>query len=129
MNDAAKAYFRNMVLAFTTYGMILYGVNHYLTGSGADEPQWLQAMLALLPMLPVVLVLKSVLVFSRSWDEFQRKKAMESVLIAFFVVGFGTFAYGFLEGVGFPRLDIIWVMPMLIAVQGLALGFVAWRYQ
>lgn len=129
MITAVKIYMRDMLLGFTAYGLVLFGVNSYLSGSGADLPQAAQAGLALLPMLPVLLVLRAILVFSRSWDELQRKIAMEAVLIAFFLVGFGTFAYGFLEGVGFPKLDIIWVMPMLIGIQGLSIGFVSWTYR
>lgn len=129
MITALKIYTRDMLVGFAAYGLVLFGVNSYLSGTGADLPQAAQAGLALLPMLPVLLVVRAVLVFARSWDELQRKKAMESVLIAFFLVGFGTFAYGFLEGVGFPKLDIIWVMPLLIAAQSLALSFVSWTYR
>ena len=67
-------------------------------------------------------------VVSRSWDELQRKQALEGMLVAFFVVGMGTFLYGFLEGVGFPKLDVIWVFPALIMVQGVAQLIVRSRY-
>lgn len=129
MTTALKIYTRDMLIGFAAYGLVLFGVNSYLSGTGADLPQAAQAGLALLPMLPVLLVLRAMLVFASSWDELQRKKAMEAVLISVFVVGFGTFAYGFLEGVGFPRLDIIWVLPMLFAAHGVAQIIVAARYQ
>lgn len=126
MNKAAKKYTRNMTLAFIAYGLILFGVNSYLMAN--DEPQWRQTILALLPMIPVFLVLKSILVFARSWDELQRKKAMEAMLISFFITGFGTFAYGFLEGVGFPPLETIWIMPIMMGTFGLSQLIVARRY-
>lgn len=126
MNTAAKQYTRNIILAFTAYGLILFGVNTYM--SGAELPQWRMAILALLPMIPVLLVIKSVLVFAATWDELQRKKAMEAMLIAFFITGFGTFAYGFLEGVGFPKMDTIWVMPVMMASYMVGQLIVARRY-
>ena len=129
MMTAVKIYTRDMLMGFAAYGLVLFGVNSYLSGAGADLSQWLQAGLALLPMIPVLLVIRAVIIFARSWDELQRKKAMESVLVAFFLVGFGTFAYGFLEGVGFPKMDIIWVMPLLIAAQSIALSIVSWTYR
>lgn len=129
MNTAVKKYRNSLIIAFTAYGLALFGVNSYLSGTGADLPTWQMALLVLVPMIPVYLFARAVVEFSRSWDELQRRKAMDAVLVAFVVVGFGTFAYGFLEGVGFPKLDTIWILPMLLAVQGLAQIFVARKYQ
>jgi hypothetical protein len=126
MTTAAKTYTRNIILAFSAYGLILFGVNSFMNAS--ELPQWQMAILALLPMLPVLLVIKSVLVFAASWDELQRKKSTEAMIVAFFVTGFGTFAYGFLEGVGFPTMDTIWVMPLMMASYILGQLIVARRY-
>ncbi|MCK0070122.1 MULTISPECIES: hypothetical protein [Kordiimonas] len=127
MTTPAKKYMKSMVLAFSAYAFILIGVNIAL--KQIEFPQWQQIILALLPMFPVFLVLRAALEFSRSWDELQRKKAMEATLISFLLVGFSTFAYGFLEGIGFPKLPIIWVMPMMMGVQGLAQAYVARKYE
>jgi len=126
VKPAVKNYTRNLLLAIASYGFMLFGINSYLANN--DVPQWAQAILALLPMLPVLVVLKTVVVFSRSWDELQRKQATEAMLISFFVTGFGTFAYGFLEGVGFPPLETIWVMPIMMGCYGAAQMFVVRRY-
>ena len=52
----------------------------------------------------------------------------EATVVAFFIVGIGSFTYGFLEGVGFPALNTIWIMPLLIAVQGAAMFLVRGKY-
>jgi hypothetical protein len=123
----AKKYTRNMVLVFSSYTLILFGVNSYMAAN--DLPQWQKVILALLPMVPIVLFMRAVLVFARSWDELQQRKAFEALLVSFFIVGFGTFAYGFLEGVGFPKLDTIWIMPAMIGIFGVSQAFVARRYE
>lgn len=128
MKTAAKIYTRDFSLAMILYVVSLLGANYYLAGAGAGLSQMVQAFIALIPMVPVALAARAVIVFSRSWDELQRKQALEGMLVAFFVVGMGTFLYGFLEGVGFPKLDVIWVFPALIMVQGVAQLIVRSRY-
>jgi len=81
-----------------------------------------------LPIVPIIYFARSMIIFSRTWDELQRQMAFEATALAFFIVGIGTFTYGFLEGIGFPPLDTIWIMPMLIAVQGAARFFVRGKY-
>ena len=126
MRPAVKKYRRDTIISFSLYGVILFSVNSYLYSSGTDG--WLPVVLALLPVLPILYFAKALILFSRSWDELQRRIAFEATVIAFFVVGIGSFTYGFLEGVGFPALDTIWIMPMLIAVQGVAMFLVRGKY-
>lgn len=126
MKPAVKKYLRTLSLGFGSYMFILFGVNTYLTAN--TVPKWQATLLVLLPMLAVFVIFKAIAEFARSWDELQRKKAMEAMLISFLLTGFGTFAYGFLEGVGFAKLDTIWIMPMMIAVYGIGQIIVARRY-
>ncbi len=126
MRPAAKKYRRDTIISFSLYGVILFSVNSYLIANGAEG--WLPVLLALLPVLPILYFARSVIIFSRTWDELQRQIAFEATVLAFFIVGIGTFTYGFLEGIGFPALDTIWVMPMLIAVQGTAMFLVRGKY-
>ena len=126
MRPAAKTYKRDTLISFSLYGVILFSVNSYLNTSGIDG--WLPALLALLPILPILYFARAVIIFSRSWDELQRRIAFEATVVAFFIVGIGSFTYGFLEGVGFPALNTIWIMPLLIAVQGAAMFLVRGKY-
>ncbi len=126
MRPAVKKYLRDTILSFATYGVVLFSVNFFLHGYGTDG--WLPVLLALLPVLPILYFARSVIVFARSWDELQKQIAFEATLTTFFIVGVGSFTYGFLEGVGFPGLQTIWIMPMLIGVQGIAMVFIKRKY-
>ena len=127
MKPAAKIYLRSFGLSMALYMVAVFGVNSFLIME--TLPQWQSALLALIPMVPVLFAVRAVLVFSRSWDELQKQQAMEGFLIAFILVGVGTFSYGFLEGVGFPALQTIWIFPMLIAAQGIGRFYVMWKYK
>ena len=126
MKPEARKYRNATIISFSLYGLILFTVNTYLQSNGTDG--WLPVALAFVPMLPILYFARALIVFSRSWDELQRRISFEATVVALFVVGLGTFSYGFLEGVGFPQLDTIWIMPMLIAVQGVSQFIIAGRY-
>ena len=127
MKPAEKKYLRDFGLSMVFYLITLGGSVLYVNTH--DLAPWAQAALVLTPVIPCLFACHAVLVFSRTWDELQKAQALEGVLIAFLLVGFGTFAYGFLEGVGFPKLDTIWILPILVGAQGVAKIFVARRYQ
>jgi hypothetical protein len=52
-------------------------------------------------------------------DEFQRLRALESIAVAAAVTAGLTFTYGFLEGLGFPRLSMFWVWGITGITWGL----------
>ncbi|NVJ68703.1 MAG: hypothetical protein HWE08_00020 [Alphaproteobacteria bacterium] len=128
MTTAKKIYTRDFIIAMVLYVVTIFGTNVLLSDWVEEQPMMLAALVALIPVLPVLLAARAVIIFSRSWDELQRKQALEGMLISFFVVGMGSFTYGFLEGIGFPRLSMIWVMPALVMVQGLGQLFIRSRY-
>ncbi len=89
----------------------------------------LRVALALSPVLPALLMLREFQIAFRGLDEVQQRIQAEAILTAAGVVGFGSFAWGFLEGAfDLPRISLIWVLPALIAVWGLALPVVSRRY-
>ena len=126
MKPAAKQYFKDLLLGVTLYIAILIGSNFALRIW--DLTVEIKVVLAFACAAPALLVIRAVLIFSRSWDELQRKKQLEATLIAFLLVGMGTFTYGFLETIGFPNLSMIWVFPMLYGTQGLAMIYVSRKY-
>ena len=125
---AAKRYNRDMLIAGGIYAACVFvgafAIDNY------DLPQWTVIGLALLPLLPALLMLRAYVVFINAVDEFQRRIQSEAVMVAAGVVGFGSFAYGFLEEwAGFPHLPLIWVLPALIGFWGVALCIVRLRYK
>lgn len=132
MSDTAKRasrrYARDMFFAAGLYAVFVF------TGASAiryaDLPQGAVIGIALAPLAPAMLMLRAYAVFVAAVDEFQRRIQSEAITIAAGVVGFGSFAYGFLEEwASFPHLPLIWVLPMLIGVWGLALCVIRLRYR
>jgi hypothetical protein len=128
MKRAGKRYTRRMLIASVLYTAVIvagvYSIAHF------DLPRWAIIVAALAPLAPALLMLRAYVTFVGEVDEFQRRIQSEAVLIAAGVVGFGTFAYGFLEEwAGFPHLPLIWVLPSLIAAWGVALFFVRQKYK
>lgn len=72
-------------------------------------------------MLPIGYFTWALVVFSRSWDELQRRILLESFLIAGWGVALASFGWGWLSiGAGVPALHAIWILSALLA-------FRAWR--
>jgi len=124
MKQPLKIYMRDFGLSMALYVAAVFGINMV---PGLEEmPKWQAAFISLIPIIPTLFAIKAVLVFHRSMDELHKQIITESIIIAFFLVGLGSFSYGFLEVVGFPRLEAIWIFPALIMTQGAA-QFIVWR--
>jgi hypothetical protein len=124
---AYKRYTRDFLIAMTLYTIVLTGSIVILNRTAL--PAWGAIAIAIAPVAPVLLALRGYLVLLGSMDELQRRMQHESIIIAAGLVGFGTFAYGFLENVGFPHLNVIFVLPAMIAAWGVASAFVRLRYR
>ena len=90
--------------------------------------------LAVLPLLPIVLLIRAMVRVLRDQDELERRIDLEAIAIAAMSTAFGFFSFGLL-----PLADIgwhvrgdavaIWVMPCLFAIFGIAKPLVARRYR
>jgi len=85
--------------------------------------------LALVPVVPLVFVLVAMLRFFSRADELERKIHLDAVATACGVTAIATFAYGMLETVGLPSMNLVLVMPFMIAVWGTSAGIASWRYR
>ena len=94
----------------------------------ADAP-WRYA-LAVLPMIPAMLALVAFLRFFGRIDELQRRIHEQAFAFSFGATAIITFTYGLLENVGLPRLNWIWVWPIMCIAWGLHAAFASrFRYQ
>ena len=123
-----RRYTREMLTAAGIYTAFVfagaYAVRHL------DLPHWAVIAASLAPLLPALLMLRAYATFLNGIDEFQRRIQTDAILIAAAVVGFGSFAYGFLEEwADFPHLPLIWVFPALIGTWGAAACIVRLRYK
>ena len=127
MTPAAKRYsfaFTGFMLA---YAGVVIGVPFLDRAFDFATP--VRIGLALLPVVPTLFALREFMILLHIVDEVQRRIQLEAILIAAAVVGFGSFAWGFVEGaIDVPRISLIWVLPALAAVWGAALPFVRRRY-
>ncbi|TPG45946.1 hypothetical protein EAH75_17940 [Rhodanobacter glycinis] len=126
-----KRYLREFIPAMSAYVMLilLYGVLMPRT-----ESLLLRILLAVLPLLPIMLVIRAIVRVIRDQDELERRIDLEAIAIAAMVTGFGYFSFGFLlnAGIGLkvaPAAVAIWVMPCLFGTFGLAKLLVARRYR
>jgi hypothetical protein len=85
--------------------------------------------IALLPVIPLVFALLAMLRFFGRIDELARKIHLDSVAAAAGVTAIATFAYGMLQNVGLPALNLTLVMPFTIAVWGISVSIASWRYR
>jgi len=85
--------------------------------------------IALLPMLPALLVCWAILRQLRRLDELQRRLQFEALSMSFAATALLTFSYGFLEGVGYPRLSMFVVWPTMCAFWIIGVGIGSWRYR
>jgi hypothetical protein len=126
---AFKQYRREFLIATGLYAAVLFASVSVL--QRMELPKWAVVFVALAPVVPVVLMLRAYLTVLGKMDELQRRIQSEAILIAAGVVGFGSFAYGFLEGAKvLPSIPgaLLWILPAMIAVWGLALPYVSRRY-
>jgi hypothetical protein len=125
---AAGRYARDMIVAGVLYSASVVGGVTAI--EKLDLPQAGVIVIALLPLLPALLMLRAYVTFLSGIDEFQRRIQTEAILASAALVGFGSFAYGFLEEwAGFPHLPLIWVLPALIAFWGMAAAIIRLRYK
>jgi len=126
MNQAGKQYLRELGLASVAYAVVLIiaiTLINRLPGSPWRVP------LALLPVIPAGFMLVALVRFLERIDELQRRIQLEAIALSAGATAIVTFAYGFLELVGFPHLPLIWIFPLMIVLWGISLAISSRRYQ
>lgn len=123
-DKAKKHHQRQVVVAMAVYCVALIASGHYLK---LNPPQGLKLLLAVLPTLPVIWVMLSVIRYLSQTDELQRRVHLESLAIAAGVTAFLTLTYGFLEAfAGLPHIEAWWTFVVIDLVWA-GTGCVLWR--
>lgn len=114
--------FGAMILGLCAYVGMLGLSQRLLAGETAGEG--MQILLSLAPMLPAIFLCVVIIRMIRRMDEMQRKLQAEALALAFAGTALLTFGYGFLEGVGLPRLSMFAVWPVMAGlwVVGVLVG-------
>ena len=126
MNQASKTYARDFTIIIIAYVIIII-VSRLILDNLGDSP-W-RYPIALLPVVPVVFLVIAFLRYLSGIDELQQRIQLQAVGFAAGTTGLLTFAYGFLELMGFPRFSTFLIFPMMIMLWGIGLSYFSRRYQ
>lgn len=128
MTQAAKRYARWFLFWMMMYAAVL--ISGTVAHNRLELDGFAALAVALAPVLPTLMALREFVILLRSVDEVQARIQSEAILIAAGVIGFGSFAWGFVENrMEVPDISLIWVLPAMIAVWGLALPVVSRRFK
>jgi hypothetical protein len=95
-------------------------------------PVW-RGAIALLPMLPIVWLIRSLVANVLAGDELQRRIDLQAVAVASLLVGLGTLSLGLLVIARVVEISarsaLLWIFPALLFGYGLARIWAARRYR
>jgi len=123
----SKQYLKELMAALLVYGAMLFGSIELLTHVSVARP-W-RDLVALSPMLPAAAMAWVILRELRRMDELQRRIQLEALGFSFAGTAILTFSYGFLEGLGSPKLSMFTVWPTLAVLWIVGLAAASRRYQ
>lgn len=112
-----KRYTIELMGCFMAYAILLV-LSPRLLAQGVDD-QTLRVVITLLPVIPAVFICWVVLRGLFRVDEMQRKLQFEALAFSFAGTALITLGYGFLENVGYPKLSMFAVWPIMAALWGL----------
>jgi hypothetical protein len=83
------------------------------------QPGLLRTAIAICPMIPVLGSVWAVVRHFRRMDEYVRLWSLENMAIAGAVTAVSSLTYGFMEGIGFPKLSMFVVWGVFMGGWGL----------
>jgi hypothetical protein len=126
MHAAARAYMIQFLSAMGAYSiLIIVSVTLLINNPTAS---W-RGLVAVLPVIPATLVVLAVVRYIGRMDELQRRIHLDAIGFAFGATALLTFTWGLLENAGFPRLSMVWVLPLMAALWGIGAGVASYRYR
>ncbi|MBC7664042.1 MAG: hypothetical protein H7276_09655 [Caulobacter sp.] len=123
----SRQYTLELSAALAIYAALLVGSIELLQHVALASP-WRDAV-ALSPMVAAVAVPWIVLREMRRMDELQVRIQFEALGFAFAGTAILTFSYGFLEGLGYPKLSMFTVWPILAVLWVVGLVLARRRYR
>lgn len=126
MTVAARTYTIQFLSAMGAYVVLLL-LSVFVLQHNPTAP-W-RPLVAALPALPTCLALLVFVRYLGRMDELQRRIQLDALAVAAGATAILTFTWGLLENAGFPHLSMVWVLPLLAAIWGLATAVAARRYR
>lgn len=130
MRAEQRRYIREFFPAMAAYVLLLF-VSLMLLKHLHAVPVPLKVVIVLLPVLPIVFVVRAMVRLILASDELERRLQLEAISIASMSVGLLSFAAAFLRGAGLLPIDnaLMWVLPALFAAYGMASWWVRRRFR
>jgi hypothetical protein len=128
MRNPNRRYLREFLPAMAVYVLIMLLAWPRLRA--LDSPAG-RSLAALLPMIPLLFAGRAIVRRILSGDELELRVHLIAASVAAGVVGIGSMTAGFLAAARVVELDgsvLTWVLPALIVVWGLALGWASRRH-
>ena len=120
-------YLKELSATLAVYALLLVGSIELLQNVKIGAP-W-RDVVALSPMLAALAMAWVILRELRRMDELQMRIQLEALGFSFAGTAILTFSYGFLEGLGYPRLSMFTVWPILAGLWLVGLVLARRRYQ
>lgn len=133
MNMCSGPGARTSLYAAATYAATLLVCVWLLKHPLADAPSAWRALVALVPLAPIIWMIRGQVAMILARDELQRRIDLEAIAIASIGVGLGSLSLALLivarvwEVSG--RVALLWVLPALSLCYGVARYWVARRYR
>lgn len=124
MNQKTRRYVVELGGALVVYTALLFA-SAYLERTLTLSPLARYVVL-LSPMAGVAGAAWAILRHVRRLDELQQRSVLEALAFSFAVTAFGTFAWGFAEAAGAPKLPTFAIWPIMAALWIIG-GFIARR--
>lgn len=81
------------------------------------------------PVVPIVFIMLVMIRYIRRQDEMLRRIHLEAVIISFLATMMFCITYGFLENVGFPPFNTMFVGFGMVIFYAITLLLVQWKYR
>jgi hypothetical protein len=126
-NEVMKRYYREFGFSMGSYVVAIIASTVIL--NNFEFPKTAQIIITLIPVIPTIFVVISILRALRESDELQQRIQLQAVTFSAITIGLITFSYGFLENIGFPPFPSILILPIMFMLWGLSLGYFWKKYQ
>lgn len=124
-NPVMATWTRRFIATIVSYMATLFMATWLLDRLEGDIER---ALVALLPVLPVLYGIRVFTQTLSKLDELQQRIQLEAFAISIGATGAITFSLGMLEAAGFPMLSLTWVFPMLIGFWGVGVWITTRKY-
>jgi len=110
MNESCKLYRQRALLALALYAVVLV---LSLSSIAKFHLGWWRIPVAIAPVLPCLLFVRAFVAMMDHYDELQKRIALQALAFAFAGTAVLTLTYGFLENVGLPPANWVWIWPLM----------------